>query len=94
MRCLFKIQKLSNTRVDYKGLPFKPTNDPSTVYVGKGFKGKPELLEKYVKGGIRFSEERRREIKNKLFARSMVNGILSLFSSPFPKIIYMLEQKE
>lgn len=61
---LFPIQKLKYVRVEYPFLPAKPENKPEFVYHGrKAFRNPPELLQAYLRGGRRFSEKRRREIK-------------------------------
>jgi len=61
---LFPIRKLRYVKVESPFLPVKPENKPEFVYHGrKAFRNPPELLQAYLKGGRRFSEKRREEIK-------------------------------
>jgi hypothetical protein len=94
---LFPIQKLSYTRVESPFLPVKPENRPEFTYHGRrAFKGPPELLQAYLKGGRRFSEQRRQEIKSlhpaSIKARERVSlwpnckGVLDAVFNPFLKI--------
>lgn len=61
---LFPIQKPYYKRVESPFLPAKPKNKSESVYHGKKtFKRPPENLEAYLKGGKKYSEQRRQEIK-------------------------------
>lgn len=71
MRKLSRLKLLNYKRVRNHSLPAIPSKDPSWlsqfVFVGKGFRKPPELLEAYIKGGWRYSEQRKAEIHAQLF---------------------------
>lgn len=72
---LFSIRKLNYVRVNDPSLPAKPDNRPEYVWTGKAIKKKPDNYLQYIKGGWRYSEQRRAEIqaqfaKTKTTARS------------------------
>ena len=73
MRNLFPINRLKYTKVEHYALPAKPSNDEewkrNYTYTGRGFSGKPCLLNQYLIGGWGFSERRKEEIKALIMGR-------------------------
>lgn len=60
---LSQLRKFNYCKVSHYALPAKPSNNPEFVYIGRKPVGRPFLLEEYIRGGYRFSEKRRMEIK-------------------------------
>lgn len=50
---------------------------PIVVYNGPS-REKPSLLEDYIKKGYRFSEQRKREIHEKLYTRAPLRGLINM----------------
>lgn len=88
---LFPIQKKHYQRVSNYSLPARPENNPRFVYVGRNLGRKPENLENYLKGGWKYSEQRRQEIlalfkKPSSIRRSLYPDCNKLFNNLFPPL--------
>lgn len=88
MKSLFFLKQLNYTKVKHPSLPARPTGSSDRVYIGKGFKGKPDNLDNYVKGGYRYSEKRKQEILSKREGQSIFRTIAgNLFGTARPVVL-------
>jgi len=67
------ILRVSYKKIEHPALPAKPGQIP--IFEGRNPQKSPQRLEQYLKGGYRYSEQRKREIHSQLFARSIIRSI-------------------